>query len=449
MGANSPTAQPPRFRRICSKWRDESVRAGATKALLLPITSVAALVVAHLQIAAVGVVGFGILTLLLTITTLLPFADLGVGAAVTNATSSGGDPNRMEQVVVASFRLLAVTAAVLLICGSALTTLRLWDDITGVRLAEVPNLNRDMFFVVALFCLGIPLGLGARILLGIGRYPLLLVMQASGSLIVLATVFGFRHSRSMTPFLLAPFFAQVMVAAAVMFVALRSIGLRPWALLRFRLARDLGVGREIATTAAPMFFISLALPFALQTDRLVLSHVSGRGQLSDYAIVSMLYLPTWAIISSAGMTLWPRFNMMRGNPGHDGRARYLRALKGFLALGATGAICLAMLGPFVTMLWAGRRGGTALWLAFAILLIVQAGHLPAAMYLTSSTGLRFQALCVAGMCVANVPLSVWLAANLGAVGPVVASAVTIFCFQLLPGRRFVMRGYSHVQHGLV
>jgi O-antigen/teichoic acid export membrane protein len=244
----------------------------------------------------------------------------------------------------------------------------------------------------------------------------------------------------MTPFLLAPFVAQNLASFIALATALRLL---QWRTPHLRsLFRSVGsnVHREIRHTALPMMLITVGLPVALQTDRLVLSHVSTRTELSHYAIVAMLYVPAWSIISSAGMSLWPKFAGMGRRTDEERVLSYQRAFRVFAFAGGAGGVALVALGPIVTRQWAGSDGGRwTLWCAFGILLWVQAAHLPGGMFLTQPSGLRFQAICVTTMCVVNVPVSVALAQPFGAVGPVLASAITILGFQLLTARRYILR----------
>ena len=426
--------------RIRAGWRDTSIRAGLTRALLLPLTSLAALFVAHIEITALGASAFGVLTLLLAVTLLLPFADLGVGAAVTNAVAASEGSRERERLIAASLRLLALVSVVVVALGAVLSATSLWNGITGVTGHEVPSLDRDMLLVMVLFGLGLPLGLGGRILLGLDRYPLFLLVQGSIPFVTLAIVYWFQGSRVMTPFLLAPFIAQDLASLVALAAGLYHLRLRTprlWALVR---ASGAHAHREIRRTALPMMLITIGLPVALQTDRLVLSHVATRSDLSRYAIVSMLYVPAWSIISSAGMSLWPRFAGMRSHSEPERALEYRRVFRIFLLFGGAGGLALVALGPIVTKQWAGSSGGSlTLWCTFGFLLLVQATHLPGAMFLTQPAGLRFQAYCVTAMCAVNVPLSVGLAKAWGAAGPVMASAVTILGFQLLTARRRILR----------
>ncbi len=416
-----------------------SLRAGGTRAALLPITSVATLISAHIELRALGASRFGILTLLLTITLLLPFADLGIGAAVTTAMATHARRER-EELLAASLRVLFAVAVAAIFVAAVLSLFDVWRRLLGLEAGEVPALNRDMLVVVTLFSVGLPLGVGARVLLGLDRFSTSIVVQALIPFLTLAIVYWFRNSHDVTPFLIAPFVGQIAASLITFGIALRLLRFPASALVARLIRSNRRPSGEIRKTAVPMMLITLGLPVALQTDRLVLSHVSTRSSLSQYAVVSMLYVPSWSIISSAGMTLWPRFARLRARGNLDERLSYDRAFRTFAGVGAVSGIGFVLLGPLITRVWAGQFGGSIfLWCAFAALLLVQAAHLPGGMYLTDPVGLRFQAMCVLAMCGVNLPLSVALAQPLGAVGPVVASTVTILCFQLTTARWLILR----------
>src|SRR5207244_3949096 len=106
--------------------RNSMIRSGLARAVVLPITSVAALYTARIELGALGTSGFGILTLLLTITLLLPFADLGIGAAVTNAVAAHPARDRQHEVVAASLRLLLVAGVGVVAIAAGLTACNVW-----------------------------------------------------------------------------------------------------------------------------------------------------------------------------------------------------------------------------------------------------------------------------------------------------------------------------------
>lgn len=382
------------------------------------------------------------LALLLAITLLLPFADLGIGAAVTNAVAVDSLPEA-RRIVAASLRLLAVAAAAVVLIAAGLTATGLWSTLTGASAQEAPALGRDMLLVMALFAAGLPLAVGGRILLAVNRYPLFLLLQGCVPFLTLGVVVWYRDSTAVTPFLLAPFAAQAAASLAAFTVACRQLRLGPRLLRDLVLTRSSRATRRIRAAAGPMLLVTIGLPLALQTDRLVLSHVSNRQALAQYAIVAILFGPSWSVISSAGLTLWPKFASAKAAVNGKPVAAYRRAFIAFTVAGCLGAGVFLGFGPILTKAWAGSTGGgPLLWSAFALLLAVQAAHLPGGMFLTQPSELRFQARCIGLMCALNLPLSVGLAKAIGASGPVLASAVTVLALQLVPARRRILRQSS-------
>src|SRR4051812_47132209 len=58
-----------------------------TRVLILPLSAVASLINARMAIDALGLEGYGIVGLIVSLPQVLPITDLGFGAAVTNAAA--------------------------------------------------------------------------------------------------------------------------------------------------------------------------------------------------------------------------------------------------------------------------------------------------------------------------------------------------------------------------
>lgn len=56
-----------------------------------------------------------------------------------------------------------------------------------------------------------------------------------------------------------------------------------------------------------MLVQAIALPISMQSDRLVLSHVSTPSELARYNLGAQLFLPVWQVITASGTALWPVF----------------------------------------------------------------------------------------------------------------------------------------------
>jgi O-antigen/teichoic acid export membrane protein len=62
-----------------------------------------------------------------------------------------------------------------------------------------------------------------------------------------------------------------------------------------------------------MAVITVAMPIAYQSDRLLLSHLSDLGQVAIYAVGAQLYGALFGLVGAAGMSLWPVFARRRAH----------------------------------------------------------------------------------------------------------------------------------------
>jgi O-antigen/teichoic acid export membrane protein len=378
---------------------------------------------------------FALVALVVSILTLLPFADLGVGAALTNAVSKANAGNTLDRdsylpTLGACLRVLMLMATLLVLTASAFGAFGLWPDILGLQ-RNATNINLSATLAFALYAIALPLGLGQRILLGLGRNHVSILLHGlSAPLTLLGTTLAVRNGVSAAWLLLPPALAALVVALLSAIFALRATSNSPRQVLSVTIKTG-ALSERLRSTAGPMLVINLGIPLAVQTDRLILSHRSTFSELALYSLAAQLYLPFMAVIGSAGISLWPIFSRRRS----AGSEPILpRVVVGFGLAAATMATAL--------MLGGGAAAGfvsdgelvpsLTLFSAFGLLLLVQALHYPAGTYLTTPAGLQFQAKCVVVMLPLNLGLSWWWAASWGAVGPVFASAVAVAVAQALP-----------------
>ena len=184
----------------------------------------------------------------------------------------------------------------------------------------------------------------------------------------------------------------------------------------------------------------IALPLALQSDRIVLSHLGTSTDLSEYNLAAQLYAPVWAIVSSAGIALWPVFARVRAGRSDDATSPF-RMTAVFAAAGVVMTGALTGAGG-----WLAARASDgqvhlplALLLSFAVFMIFQSAKYPLGVYLTDAAGLRFQAYMIMIFLPLNLGLSLPLAARLGASGPVIGSAVGVLLCQVVANYVYVRR----------
>ena len=401
---------------------------------MLGLTGLLGIVSSRLILQNFGVAAYAQYGLLAGLRNLIPFADLGVGAVVLNSVSESEDPAKDERVratITTAFRVLIMAALALSTLVVALYFLGAWPTILGAGLLPGGELAATVCLVV--FALGLPLGIGSRILVGLGRNAQqIAILGLVSPLFVLGLIamvlFGVSNE-NWIPVL--SYLAAAVTAVLCLIYGSRLISPNATeAMARVPRTRRFP-SVPIARTAGPALVISIATPIAMQTDRLFLSHLTSTQELANYGFASLLFGMVLQAIIAAGLSLWPFFAKSRSQ-GRVDSPFALSAWFFFAAAVACGLLVVALpvLTRFITkdllnIDWVLAAG-------FIALVLVQAVNYPIGMYMTTPRALRFQVGPVLVMATANVALTWLLVLQLGAGGAVLATAISVLVCQVLP-----------------
>lgn len=427
---HEPSAEVTGARR--QLWRTVGGSAGA-RLVVLPVSALLGIVVTRLIISNYGESSYAQYMLLVGIISLIPFADLGISASIMNATAAARDPRsdaHLRGTLVTAMRILAGSALTLAFVALILTASGSWKAVLGGGLYGRSGEVAAGLCLVAM-AVAMLVGYGQRILIGLNLNALSILIGGLQTPIVLATIAGaLALGIDFGPYVAVASYASLIVTGSLsLLVANRRV--RPllgqairdaWRIASVR-------GERVFDTAWPMFLQMIALPIAMQSNRLILSHVDV-DELATYSLASQMYNPIFSVSVAASMALWPIFAKARVAGSSDVSAHRLSLFFAGLALIAVAAMTLAS--GFLADLASGGRISLpfGLLLAFSVLMVVQAAKSPLGMYLTDARGLRFQAYMIFAMLPVNLGLSIVLAVHLGAVGPVVGSIVGVVVFQL-------------------
>lgn len=402
--------------------------------LVLGLSGGLVVITTRLIIGNFGVEAYAQYGLLVSIAGLVPFADMGMSAAVINAVGSSTSPRHDDMVrrtILTTFRVLLVAAGIFACLSVLLAWTGAWPTLLGNGL--LPGGGPAASICVLLFAATLPLGVGQRILTGLGKNHLRIGIQAVSApfiliiVLILVTV-GYRSGN----------YLAVLYYLAAMVTAAASLGLAA-RLVRPQVTRALHdvhriksvPGINVMRVAWPMLVQMLAVPIAMQTDRLLLSHLAPKDDLARYILASQLFGLLLQTIGAAGIALWPIF--ARARTDEDVRSPF-PLMWAFLAGGLLLAGILASLLPWVTPIVSAGRIHLDSWLVLGFIAFVaaEAAVYPLGMYMTDLRGLRFQVIPVLVMVPSNLALSWTLVAPLGAAGPIIGSAVTVAVFQGFP-----------------
>ncbi|WP_307861520.1 polysaccharide biosynthesis protein [Cellulomonas wangleii] len=421
-------------------WAD-LVRTAGARAGVVALGGLLGVVSTRVVIEHFGVAAYAQYGLLNGLRNLLPFADLGIGAVVLNAVAHADDPARarsVHRVLTTAFRLLTVSGLVVAALCVVVQVGGWWPLLLGDGLT--PGGDVVATLCLALFGLSLPLGVGSRILVGLRRTAAQTVLQGLVSPLFLAGVLALTLlGRAAGDWVaLVSYAAASVVSAIVLAVAARIVAPQVGRALRDVPRVRAVPGVAVAATAVPMLVQSVAMPVAMQTDRLFLSHLASTDALAQYVFAGQMFGLVMQVVLSAGLSLWPHFARARAQDDVVAPFR-LSVAFGVAAVLALGVLVLALPALEALVTDGALHLGAGVVLGWCGFVLVQAVLYPVGMYMTDEAGLRFQVVPVLSMCVSNVLLTWWLVGRLGAAGPVLASALAVLVCQLVPGVRYVRR----------
>ncbi|HEY8524538.1 MAG TPA: oligosaccharide flippase family protein [Acidimicrobiales bacterium] len=429
-----------------SAWRSVARSAGV-RVLVLPVSAVLGVVNTRLIVENYGRDAFAQYGLLVALGTLLPFADLGMSAAIMNAIGASERPSRddhVRRVLVTSIRVLVCSAAVIVAVSALISAAGLWPELMGEGL--LPGSGP----VAAALCLAIigitlPAAIGQRVLSGLGRNHVTIAIQGLQTPVVMVVllVLVALEAGDGTYLAVVPYTVTFVISVAATVVAARlvrpQIGRALRGAPRLRTVR----GAKVFDVAVPMLVQMIALPVAMQSDRLVLSHVAGSADLARYNLAAQMYLPVWQVVSAAGVALWPIFARARAR-GEPGAQSPMTLAAGFGAAGAAACVAISLGSGWLANLASSGEIEipVSVLVAFSVFMVCQAAKYPLGMFMTDAAGLRYQAVMILIMLPVNLGLSIVLTAWWGTVGPVIGSAVGVLLFQVVANWLYVRRALA-------
>ncbi|WP_426374570.1 lipopolysaccharide biosynthesis protein [Rhodococcoides fascians] len=404
---------------------------GGTRVLSLPVTAACSFASTAVIINFAGATGFAAISVVNTMFMLIQFTDLGLGSGVINAVSSSILTWREKHGVVAStFRLLVIVSMVLLVGAASGLVFFSWSAVLGIAQSGLANLNAATFAALALFAMALPFSVGQRILTGISRNHVAILLSMVTSIVSLLVVVAVYAAKWPAAFMSISQSAGLLVSAVLSCaVGMKAIRFRYRYLLQRRLYRATG----LMVSGLWMLLLSVCIAFAFQSGRLMLAHRSSDAQLASYSLIMQFYLPVISVMSATGLALWPMFSSKRGHM-DSARNEVMRLTLIFAGVGAVLSVGFACLIRPVSSLLSGGEIVLSWPLIFVVCLLIcaQSAQVVPGMFLTSSEGLKFQALCGLGAVVVSLSISWVLTPAVGSSGPVIATCASVFFAQFVP-----------------
>lgn len=428
-------------------WLVVLVRTAGLRLCVLPLSAAAALGSAGLIMQHAGVATFGLITLVGQLQLALPFADLGMGAAVARAVAQG----RMNATVRQTAQTL-IRRTALLLCGIGITGAGIaaaigaagwWSQWFIVPDSLAQDFDLVMSVVLAMFFLGLPLGLSERILVGEDRADLLVMLGLIPAVCNLGVVAAI-SVLDLRPMWLA--LGLPLGTVAFLVVCSHKAHLLQWLKVpsaeRQSTSQMVGLVHILAA-GLPVVVATAGIVLSEQHGRFVLASVADPRVLSEYALALYLYMPVYSVMYMAANVLWPRFAQ-----GADLRM-WRQANLTLIVLGAGAAVGYMLFArPLAGLVSGGQLVPS--WpvvICMSAVFVAQSAYLTQANVLTDVAGFLRQAVMAVLLLGSVIFLTIFgVHAGLGAAAPAVSLTVGVVITQVIPGslmaRRMIIRTTS-------
>lgn len=413
-------------------WLKALARTAGLRLVTLPLTAGLAVVTASVAVRLIGSNAYGYVSLIAQLTLLLPFADLGLGAAVTRRIAQARvgmiKPDEALGLVRHSMFILSCIGVFGASVSIALGLTNVWSRVLHAPSTWAGGVNLSTSITLAIFFLLLPLAVGQRVLVGLDRSGLLVVLGLLPPLFNLLFIL-LAGTLNLSPMLFALGTSVGSVVTVSMFAAF-AFGKRLGGVGSPLAARSKGRGftGQIVHAAVPMLLVSLGTAAAIQSGRVILAGHASVRDLSEFALAFQLYLPLYSVIYMASTVLWPRFAVSLN------RRLWVLANGTLLALSICAGVGYVVFGPLLVTVMSNHEVilSPALAIGFALLLTVQGLHATQAMLLTSVRGFWVQAGGAVAAGVLTLVLSVVLSSRLGVVGPAYAASIGLLVALVVP-----------------
>ncbi|GEK78810.1 hypothetical protein ABA31_01610 [Agrococcus baldri] len=415
----------------------------------MAVSLVCGVLTTRLIMGEAGVEHYALYALLTVLPSLLAFTDLGAGAVIVNGVATSDDP-RNDETLIAQLtsvgRIVVGFAIVLMLVNTVMLVSGGWTLALGDA-GRLPHAGVAAWACLTVFCLGIPVGIWVRIMLGLRRNHVVILLQGLISPLTLLGVFVFTRlpAGAGHDFLaIASYAASFIVSAIGLALTWRSTApLIPRAAAAVLHPRR-HPGVRVMDVGWPMLAQLLSYPIAVSTQRYVLAQSGDAAQVAEYGVAAQVFLALNGLMMAAGVALWPSYSRRR----HLGELRRGPAPMAWLFAGsvaAATALIWAFEDPIFAFITDGEVDVAApTVLSFGLMVTCVAAVYPLGMFIMDRPGIRFQVVPTLAMAFGSLALSVWLAPVLGAPGPPLGNAIALLVCQVVPFSIYIARHRSRL-----
>jgi O-antigen/teichoic acid export membrane protein len=394
------------------------------------VSLVAMLISIPLALGYLGAERYGVAVTITALTSMLVFADFGLGNGLMNLVANAAgrdDETRVRRSISSAFFMLCGIAAILAV---PLYALYLWVPWAQFMNVADSGARGEVTAAVGVFMLcvlvSLPLGVVQRVQLAYQQGFVNSVWNAIGSALALIGLIVVILLHGGLPWVVLMLLGGSVVANALNWVSLfviRRRDLQPrWS------SASRGEGSRLARIGFLFFVLQLAVAIAYQADVVVATRVLGPTAATDYSVTLRLFLLVPTVVNLGLLPLWPAYSesIARGD-----RAWVARTLRTSVLLAASmsglSSLVLVVFGRSILKAWTGTDIGAdfPLLVGMGAWAVLSNSFNAVAMLLNGATIMRFQVVTALSMTVVSLAASI-AGANLFGVAGIIWGTVLAY-----------------------
>jgi len=423
-----------RFRRAALT----TVSAGGARAISL----LAALISVPLTFRYLGPERYGIWMVLISIISVMGFADLGIGNGLINTISEayGKDDHALaKEHLTSAFVMLLSVAVVLAVAGVVVYPFVPWLRLFNVSTWSVAVEGARAFLVLySWFVISIPLGVVARVQAGLQQGYLPQIIGAFGSistLLALLVVIALHGNLAWLVF--ASTFGAVVGTLVNGWLLFRE---HPWLVPSLHAFRQ-DSAKKVLRLGLMFFVLQCAVAVGYTSDNIVIAQILGAAAVASYAVPQKLFSFVGMLVGMGITPLWPAYGeaLARGDVAWVRRV-FLGSLWLTLAISVPLCTLLALAGPWILKVAVGKSLEAPILLLVVLGLwgVVSSVSAPIAMLLNGAGAIKAQTLIAVIASLTNLAVSVFLTRRFGVIGVCSGSIITQILI-VFPGCSLVIK----------
>jgi len=418
-----------RFRRVALT----ALASMAARAINLAILIISVPLTLHY----LGTERYGLWMTITSFTTLLGFADLGMGIGVQNAVSRAdgtGDKLTAQKYVSSGFFMLLALSVSLILFFAAVYHAVHWAQLLNVKSPRAMiEAGPTMAVFASCFACNIVFGIVQRVQLGYQEGFNSNLWQCFASILGLGFLLLALHFRAGLPYLVlaavgTPIFG--LACNGIWFFSLRQPWLRPsWSRL------SLQTCQQLFRVGLAFLILQIGFAFAFSSDNLIISHTLGAQRVAEYSVCVRLFSVITLLIGFSTAPLWPAYTEAHARGNTEWLRQTVKKSARFSFLIA--ALCstlLALFGQKIIHLWAGHAvvpslkllWGMAFWVTLDVV------RLTFSNFLAAINLLRFQCYTLIIFAVVSLTLKVLLGRVFGLEGIIWIGVTTYLIIYIIP-----------------